>query len=201
MRWCPVPCAHQRGTTGVHQHAKLVRFRSAGSPDLDPGGKAAPRLPITLPGLTAACMRTLLLLQVPAAPPHPAPLPPPHPTPTCRSSHPPSHHPPLLPLQHVLELLKQKGIAVRVATKHLASEEAPESYKARGRGGCGGRSGDGVTVAVAERCLAALQAWPWCLTAGGSAGGNGSGSPRSSGTRHGPVARVSNHVAKYHIPT
>lgn len=32
--------------------------------------------------------------------------------------------------QGVLKLLQGRGISVRVATKHLAAEEAPESYKA-----------------------------------------------------------------------
>lgn len=31
----------------------------------------------------------------------------------------------------MLKLLHDRGISVRVATRHLAAEEAPESYKAR----------------------------------------------------------------------
>lgn len=45
------------------------------------------------------------------------------------------------PLQGVLKALHARGIEVRVATKHLAAEEAPESYKARG--GCSWAGGLG----------------------------------------------------------
>lgn len=34
-------------------------------------------------------------------------------------------------VQGVLKLLHDRGICARVATQHLAAEEAPESYKAR----------------------------------------------------------------------
>lgn len=37
----------------------------------------------------------------------------------------------LPPVQGVLRQLQSRGISVRVATKHLAAEEAPESYKVR----------------------------------------------------------------------
>jgi len=46
---------------------------------------------------------------------------------TCAS--PPA--PPNCNLQGVLKLLQGRGISVRVATRHLAAEEAPESYKVR----------------------------------------------------------------------
>jgi len=51
----------------------------------------------------------------------------------------PAHRPcTLLPAwQGVLKLLHDRGICVRVATKHLAAEEAPESYKVGGKGGAG----------------------------------------------------------------
>lgn len=35
----------------------------------------------------------------------------------------------------MLRLLQRRGISIRVATKHLAAEEAPESYKVGGEVG------------------------------------------------------------------
>ena len=37
--------------------------------------------------------------------------------------------PPISLVQEVLHSLEARGIAVRVASRHLAAEEAPESYK------------------------------------------------------------------------
>lgn len=50
--------------------------------------------------------------------------------------------------QGVLKLLQGRGISVRVATKHLAAEEAPESYKAGAGLQMKGAAAVGAAVAV-----------------------------------------------------
>lgn len=59
--------------------------------------------------------------------------------------------PPRWRTQEVLRLLQRRGIAVRVATRHLAAEEAPESYKVgAGYGCCGVLPAAAAAAAAAE---------------------------------------------------